>query len=193
MHTVVDKLLSGIKIHYNDIVKKKVPKVIIIIALILLIELRFHPLFRLYRFIVTLNSTLEKVTLISTIDGDTLLVNKANEDVYVRLLGINTPEDTHCEVNDCNDQGKEATAYMNSLIEKGQSLYLEYDEERYDQYGRLLAYVWLKPDPDRSDYDDFLKNCLNARIISGTYCELEILSPNERYKLWLERAFREKK
>ena len=54
MHTVVDKLLSGIKIHYNDIVKKKVPKVIIIIALILLIELRFHPLFRLYRYIVTL-------------------------------------------------------------------------------------------------------------------------------------------
>lgn len=76
------------------------------------------------------------------VDGDTVEVSKDNENMKVRLLGINTPESVGDRAHECF--GKEASAYALSIM-KNQIVKLETDDtqDKYDKYGRLLAYVYL--------------------------------------------------
>ncbi len=76
------------------------------------------------------------------VDGDTIEVMRDGESVKVRLLGINTPESVGDRVHECF--GKEASAYASSIL-KNQIVKLETDDsqDKYDKYGRLLAYVYL--------------------------------------------------
>jgi micrococcal nuclease len=72
-------------------------------------------------------------------DGDTILLDNKKK---VRYLGINTPEIDH-------KGGKSefmAHAARDSNIElvKGARVSLEFDKEKKDRYGRLLAYVFLE-------------------------------------------------
>ncbi len=76
------------------------------------------------------------------VDGDTIEVSKDNENMKVRLLGINTPESVGDRAHECF--GKEASVYALSIM-KNQIVKLETDDtqDKYDKYGRLLAYVYL--------------------------------------------------
>jgi len=72
-------------------------------------------------------------------DGDTILLDNKEK---VRYLGINSPEIDH-------KGGKSefmAHAARNSNLEfvKGKRVSLEFDKEKKDRYGRLLAYVFLE-------------------------------------------------
>lgn len=69
------------------------------------------------------------------IDGDTIELATGER---VRYLLVDTPEVS--EPPDCF--GPEASDYNRSLVE-GQTIELSYDEECYDRYDRLLAYVTL--------------------------------------------------
>jgi micrococcal nuclease len=73
------------------------------------------------------------------IDGDTL---KLEDGRLVRLIGIDTPETRHPEVP-VQVFGEEASQFARQLCE-GFDIYLEYDQEPKDVYGRTLAYVYLK-------------------------------------------------
>ena len=53
----------------------------------------------------------------------------------MRYLGINTPEIGQ-------PYAEEARAYNEALV-AGREVWLETDAQETDQYGRLLAYVWL--------------------------------------------------
>ncbi len=72
-------------------------------------------------------------------DGDTILLQDGNE---VRYLGIDAPE--------IGRKGRESECFahearvQNLALTKRSSVRLEWDEERRDHYGRLLAYVFLK-------------------------------------------------
>jgi micrococcal nuclease len=59
------------------------------------------------------------------IDGDTLLLSNGER---VRLIGVDTPETKHPQ---------KPVQYF------GKEVRLEYDWQRRDKYGRLLAYVYL--------------------------------------------------
>ena len=76
------------------------------------------------------------------VDGDTIEVIRDGKSVKVRLLGINTPESVGDRVHECF--GKEASVYASSIL-KNQIVKLETDDsqDKYDKYGRLLAYVYL--------------------------------------------------
>ena len=72
-------------------------------------------------------------------DGDTVLLDPHQK---VRYLGINAPEVDHT---------REASSFMardawrlNRGKVEGMQVRLEFDSERQDRYGRLLAYVFLK-------------------------------------------------
>lgn len=79
------------------------------------------------------NFTVERV-----VDGDTLkLTNKWR----VRLIGIDTPETVKHD-HPVEPWGPEATAFTREFV-KGGKVRLRFDRERKDDYGRVLAYVYV--------------------------------------------------
>jgi micrococcal nuclease len=75
--------------------------------------------------------------VIRVIDGDTIVVNKENKEVKVRLIGIDCPESNQ-------PYGKEATAFTQKQITNCNKIVTLYqDGTLYDKYGRLLALVYL--------------------------------------------------
>ncbi|MBD8007465.1 thermonuclease family protein [Bacillus norwichensis] len=82
------------------------------------------------------------VTLVKTIDGDTIKVRYDGKEQNVRYLLIDTPETNHPRLGK-QLFGEEAKERNKQLVENG-DLTLEFDiGERIDKYGRLLAYVYV--------------------------------------------------
>ncbi len=77
------------------------------------------------------------------VDGDTISVElDGSEDVEsVRYIGIDTPE-TVKPGTPVECYGKQASE-LNVELVAGQAVELEFDRERRDRYGRLLAYVFV--------------------------------------------------
>lgn len=73
------------------------------------------------------------------IDGDTVILTNGKK---VRFIGINTPEIDHNN-NQAEPFGHAARTFTEKLIES-KRIRLEYGQEKRDQYGRLLAYVFLQ-------------------------------------------------
>ncbi len=104
-------------------------------------------------------------------DGDTVsiriksLFGIATTTEKVRLIGIDAPE--------FRDEpwGRRAKKHLKKLInESGGSVYLEYDLDRRDKYGRLLAYLWDKKG-----------RMINERMIEDGYAVVFTIPPNVRY------------
>ena len=89
-------------------------------------------------------------------DGDTIAVLKDNKEVTVRMIGIDTPESVNRDQSKNTPEGLEASLWLHERL-KGRQIYLEYDEQRIDRYGRDLAYVWLEDGKTLME-DELLKN-----------------------------------
>lgn len=72
------------------------------------------------------------------IDGDTILFAG---DATVRLIGVDTPETVRPE-HPVEPLGPEASAFTRDFLAGGRAR-LAFDRERFDRYGRHLAYVWV--------------------------------------------------
>lgn len=118
------------------------------------------------------------VLVTRVIDGDTIeLVGRER----VRLIGIDTPEAwpssklerdvkrTKQDRGTIMRMGKKATEITKNLVE-GKNIKLEFDVEKRDKYGRLLAYVYL---PDG--------RMLNAELLKQGYAKLYTFPPNVKY------------
>ena len=77
------------------------------------------------------------------VDGDTIVAEVAGQSWHIRLIGIDTPEDSSRE-RECG--GAEATAFLRQLIPPGTEINLTRGDETYDIYDRLLAYVFRGSD-----------------------------------------------
>ena len=87
-------------------------------------------------------------------DGDTLVLSDGRK---VRLIGVDTPELSDAARNRQNARrngldektvntfARSAKAFTEELIE-GKQVRLEYDWQRFDKYGRTLAYVYREED-----------------------------------------------
>lgn len=107
------------------------------------------------------------------IDGDTLALEG---DVRVRLIGVDTPETVHPD-RPVEPLGHEAAEFVREHVE-GQRVRLEFDKERRDRYGRVLAYVYRWE-------DDWL---LNEELIRAGYSRAVLRYP---YSAAMKRRFRE--
>lgn len=58
------------------------------------------------------------------------------------MIGINTPETVHPK-KPIEYFGKEAKTYTQKHL-LGKEVFLTYDWQKQDRYGRLLAYIWLE-------------------------------------------------
>jgi len=71
-------------------------------------------------------------------DGDTIVLGDGR---HVRYIGINAPEIAH-DNQKAEAFGYAAKKYNQSLV-RSKKVRLEFDKEKYDRYGRLLAYIFL--------------------------------------------------
>ena len=82
--------------------------------------------------------------VVNVIDWDTITVKLSGESVSVRLIWVDTPENTAKRYGYTECYWTESKEYISKLLD-GKDIYLEYDESQwlYDSYGRILAYVFL--------------------------------------------------
>ena len=81
-------------------------------------------------------------TIVSVVDGDTIVLKVQSQTETVRLLGIDTPETVHpSKPIECF--GPEASAFAKATLVKGSTVKLLRDVEPRDRYQRLLVYLFL--------------------------------------------------
>lgn len=127
------------------------------------------------------------VTVSRVIDGDTIVIEMDGTKSRIRMIGVNTPESASPDESKNTEEGKIASEYTKNALPEGTKVFLEFGDKWYDQYGRLLAYVWLDEKCDRTNYQDFLTYNYGAQLLQNTYCEAVYYAPNEKYRVWYEQ------
>lgn len=90
------------------------------------------------------------------VDGDTLLLSNG---IRVRLLGIDAPESVKPS-SPVEPFGRESAEYAQQAISYcGNRVFIRLDNERFDKYHRLLAFVFL------GDSDDSRVPLLNEELV----------------------------
>ena len=112
------------------------------------------------------------------VDGDTLKLTSGDR---IRLIGIDTPEvhysnkllrdskKSGTDIKDIQQLGKQASDFTKKLVGR-KKVWLEFDVERKDKYGRLLAYVYLEDG-----------TFVNAEIMKEGYGQVMTIPPNVKY------------
>lgn len=122
---------------------------------------------------------LTKIRVSRVVDGDTVYVRfSCGVEEKLRLIGVDAPEINH-PVKGIEPFGTEADHYARSALEDI-TAWLEFDEGERDQYGRLLAYLWLDK-PVRFDEGEIREKMFNARLLLDGYAVQVIFEPNVRY------------
>ena len=106
-------------------------------------------------------------------DGDTVLLSDGRK---IRYLGINTPE--------WQEPFYLKAKQLNESLVMGRDVRLEFDEERVDKYGRLLAYVYVG------------EQMVNAKLIEKGLAHAFFIPPNQKHNallLKLQADARERK
>lgn len=106
------------------------------------------------------------------VDGDTFIASVEGERIRVRMIGIDTPESVADNPDRITEEGIIASDYTKQLL-TGAEVFLEYDEEKYDKYDRLLAYVYID-DGDKLVF-------INKLLVDEGYAVGYIVKPNTRY------------
>lgn len=121
------------------------------------------------------------VEVISVIDGDTIKIRYEGKEETVRYLLIDTPETNHPSLGE-QPLGKEATKENKKIIESG-DVSIEFDVGgRFDDYGRLLAYIYV-------DGESVQEHMLKSGLARVAY----VYPPNTRYVDEFEAAEKQAK
>ena len=99
-------------------------------------------------------------------DGDTIVLGDGQ---HVRYIGINAPEIAH-DNHKAEAFGYAAKKYNQSFV-RSKKVRLEFDKEKYDRYGRLLAYIFLLDG-----------TFINKKMIEKGYAYALPRKPNVKYE-----------
>ncbi|MCL5030119.1 MAG: thermonuclease family protein [Bacteroidetes bacterium] len=111
-----------------------------------------------------------KSTVARVIDGDTFVLSDSQ---HVRMLGINTPEIARLN-KPAQPFADSAAHFVKTLIE-GKQVRLTFDENTYDIFGRVLAYVWLT---DVTGKDSLW---IQAELLKAGLCRISHYPKGKRY------------
>jgi micrococcal nuclease len=119
--------------------------------------------------------TVAEAVVVKVADGDTVALATGER---LRLLGIDTPE-MEREGRPAEFLAHKAKAELARMV-MGKKVRLEFDQLRYDPYGRLLAHVFL---PDGT--------YVNAELVRQGLARVYTIPPNVRFKEDLLKAQRQ--
>jgi micrococcal nuclease len=122
---------------------------------------------------------LTRVKITKVVDGDTAyaLMPDGSEE-KLRFIGVNSPEINH-PTKGLEPYGPEAEVFTRSQLE-GKNIWLEFDAGERDQYGRMLAYLWLEI-PEKFSDQEIRAKMFNARLLLEGYAVQVIFEPNVKY------------
>lgn len=109
--------------------------------------------------------------LIRVVDGDTIVVIFEGKETKVRFIGVNTPESVTGNFNRDTEEGASASEFTKWFLSDCKTVYIELDEGKYDQYDRLLAYVYT---------EDGVQ--VNALLLHNGYARTMFYAPNYKYQ-----------
>ncbi len=129
-------------------------------------------------------STLDNLKLnsIKIIDGDTIEINLDDQTLKIRLIGIDTFEIIKSDkaykqayqnsftIDEIVQKGKQSKEFLQELLKNKTEIFLEYDQEKKDDYDRILAYIWT------SD-----TQMINMQMVCSGYATTLTISPNDKY------------
>jgi len=122
-----------------------------------------------------------KCELLRVVDGDTLVVMYDSQETKVRLIGIDAPESVNPDASKNSTFGEMASNYTKEILSDIQYIYLEFDIEKRDDYGRLLAYAYIT---ESSNFE----NSLNYVLVEDGYAINKDYPPNLKYADSLKTA-----
>lgn len=116
------------------------------------------------------------------VDGDTILVNnpfRRKRRYKVRLIGVDAPESMRSLYQNVAPFGAEASQYVKKRLYKGRRVFLYYDKEPRDKFGRVLAYIYLTN-------GEFF----NATLVKKGYAFAKKYPPNVKHSTYFEKLAR---
>lgn len=113
--------------------------------------------------------------VIRVIDGDTFEAQIDNKIEKVRLIGVDCPESTTI----IEPYGIESANFTKSIL-LNKEVFLEFDVQLNDKYGRVLAYVWLAP-PKELKEEEIRSKMFNALLLLEGFAQLMTVPPNVKY------------
>lgn len=125
------------------------------------------------------NQDFIQAVIVRAVDGDTAVVKIDGQEKRVRFLGVDTPETVHPN-KPVQFYGKEASSFTKESL-NGRRVWLEYDSNPQDRYGRHLAYIWLN-NPETINESTIRESMFNAKLLLGGYAKVMIIRPNKRYE-----------
>lgn len=140
-----------------NVIKKSIKTLFTLIIFILFVTT--------FYFITDLSGH-DEYTVKGVIDGDSIILNDI-ESTNVRYLGINAPE--VLTYDSPGESFSDEAKNLNENLVVGKKIRLEFDKERYDPYGRTLAYVFV---------DDVL---VNEELVRKGFARAYIINPNDKY------------
>ena len=125
------------------------------------------------------NQDFIQAVIVRAVDGDTAVVRIDGQEKRGRFLGVDTPETVHPN-KPVQFYGKEASSFTKESL-NGRRVWLEYDSNPQDRYGRHLAYIWLN-NPKTINESTIRESMFNAKLLLGGYAKVMIIRPNKRYE-----------
>ncbi len=120
-----------------------------------------------------------RVRVTRIVDGDTIYVRfSSGLEEKVRLIGVNAPEINHPTKGE-EPFGVESAEYTYNMLDN-MIVWLEFDEGERDQYGRMLAYLWMEK-PEATSDAEIRAKMFNARLLLDGYAKQVIFQPNVKY------------
>ncbi len=123
--------------------------------------------------------------VIRVVDGDTIVVSIKGKEERIRMIGVDAPESVSTEESENTVYGEMAADYTREKLKEGMMIYLTFDEEKRDQYDRMLAYVWLDKDFENMDY------LYQRQMIRDGYAFAIKYEPNTMYWKTLHSSMQE--
>lgn len=116
-----------------------------------------------------------KALVSNVVDGDTIDVAIDGKKTRVRLLWVDTPETVHPR-KPVEKFGKEASDFTKNTL-TNHIVWLTFDHEPVDHYGRRLAYIWQC----MNSFSEWSCQLFNARLLTEWYARMERRFEFRRY------------
>ncbi|MDX2302511.1 MAG: thermonuclease family protein [Microscillaceae bacterium] len=121
----------------------------------------------------------EQARVLEVLDGDSIIVatERYKKGVKVRLGGIDAPE-KGTRIFEKNEKfARQASRFVEERLPPNTKIYLEYDHQKWDEYGRLLAYIYITKSG----------KSLNAEMIRNGFATFKAHRRNKKYEKLFER------